>query len=77
MVFFAWLSFNAAADINSIYSELDCLGSVIRIYPAGQKNTLADMPYDIPVETYTCPAVLLRVEGIQQNRISKKIVCSF
>ncbi len=58
------LSFDTTADIDSVNSQFNCCCCVIRIYPAGQKNAFADMPYDVPVEGQSRATIFLRIECI-------------
>ncbi len=77
MVFFAGAFFDAAADVKAVNAKLNCLNNVIGINSAGEENPLADIAYDVPVESQAGTAVFFRIERIEKNRVGKEIIGPF
>jgi hypothetical protein len=73
VVFFTGCGLDAAADVDSVDPQFDCFCSVVGIYAAGQEDSLADVPDDVPVEGQPGAAVFFGVESVQQNGIGEVV----
>ena len=71
MVFYSRAFFDAAAYIDSINAELNCLDDVAGIDAAGQEYAFIDIADDIPVEAKSRAAVFIRVERVEQDSVGE------